>query len=206
MGSGESKLGDRPFFYKQGPGDAPSEVQTKAGVVVKREDIPAAPAVATPAPARQEMPRAPAPVAEPRTPSPTLAQASPRAPAAARGSQPSADDLVGRYTQATPYGDLLFVSGQIAIDLRSGSFDDGQDVGAQTRRVLENIRAILESNRLTMANVVFTTVYLTNINSLSLLDRVYHGFFKGVPPARTVVEVAHLPRGALVEISLIAGR
>ena len=204
MGSGESKLGDRPFFYKQGPGDAPSDVQTKAGVVVKREDISAAPAVAKPAPTRQEIPQAPAPVVERRPLPPTIAQAAPRAPSTASGS--AAGDFLGRYTQATPYGDMLFVSGQIAIDLRSGSFDDGQDVEAQTRRVLENIRAILESNRLTMANVVLTTVYLANINNLSAMDRVYHGFFKGVPPARTVVEVTHLPRGALVEISVIAGR
>ena len=115
-------------------------------------------------------------------------------------------DLFSRYTQATRYGDLLFVSGQIAIDQASGTFDASRGIEAQTRQVLQNIRTILESNRLTMANVVYATVYLSNISQFASMDSVYHGFFKGTPPARAVVEVGHLPRGALVEISVIAGR
>ncbi|MGH7488711.1 MAG: RidA family protein, partial [bacterium] len=107
---------------------------------------------------------------------------------------------------ATRYGDLLFVSGQIAIDPRSGAFEAARPVELQTRQVLENIRTVLESNRLTMANVVATTVYLSKISAFSAMDEVYHDFFKGTPPARTVVEVSNLPRGALVEISAIAGR
>ena len=77
---------------------------------------------------------------------------------------------------------------------------------AQTRGALENVRTILESHRLTMANVVSTTVYLSRMANLSQMDGVYREFFKGAPPARSVVEVSNLPRGALVEISVIAGR
>ncbi len=117
-----------------------------------------------------------------------------------------AAEPLGGYTQASRYGDLLFISGQIGNDVRTGAFNAGQDIDAQTRQAMENLRAILENNRLTMANVVSVTVYLASINQLASVDRVYHGFFKGTPPARTVVEVAHLPRGALVEISAIAGR
>ena len=139
-----------------------------------------------------------------------IAQAAPAprpAPSVAPGSTAAAaDDAFSRYTQATRYGDLLFVSGQIAIDPRTGDFDSRQNVEAQTRRVLENVRAVLEANRLTMANVVSVTVYLSRISNLSPMDSVYHDFFKGTPPARTVVEVSNLPRGALVEVSVIAGR
>ena len=117
-----------------------------------------------------------------------------------------ASDLFSRYTQATRYGDLLFVSGQIAIDHASGAFDAHQDIEAQTLRTLQNVRLILESNRLTMANVVSVTVYLSNISHFAAMDAVYQGFFKSTPPARAVVEVGHLPRGALVEISVIAGK
>jgi 2-iminobutanoate/2-iminopropanoate deaminase len=118
----------------------------------------------------------------------------------------AADDAFGRYTQATRYGDMLFVSGQIALDARTGDFDMKQNVETQTRRALENVRAVLEANRLTMANVVSATVYLAKISHLSAMDGVYHDFFKGTPPSRTVVEVSNLPRGALVEVSVIAGR
>ena len=134
-----------------------------------------------------------------------MAQAAPRARASSAASA-AAGDLFSRYTQATRYGDLLFVSGQIAIDQASGAFDASQSIEAQTRQTLHNIRAILEANRLTMANVVYATVYLSSISRFAGMDKVYHGFFKGTPPARAVVEVGHLPRGALVEIAVIAGR
>ncbi len=217
-------LGGRPFVYKQGPGDAASSVEEKAGVVYKREDEPErasggaqptqaarvqAPVAAHEAavmPAREAAPVvATAPSEAPRT---AMAQAAPRA-ASSSGAMASADassDLFNRYTQATRYGDLLFVSGQIAIDQASGAFDPTQSIEAQTHLALQNIRLILESNHLTMANVVYATVYLSSISQFRSMDAVYHGFFKGTPPARAVVEVGHLPRGALVEITVIAGR
>jgi 2-iminobutanoate/2-iminopropanoate deaminase len=192
-------------LYKQGPGDPPSTIETKAGIVSKRAPESAS-AVVAPAPAREVAPVAVAPLPERVAPKPILAQAAPVAPSSAPRSDPASTDLFNRYTQATRYGDLLFVSGQIAVDRRTGAFNGDLDIEAQTRQVLENIRAILESNGLTMANVVSTTVFLANITQFTAMDGAYHGFFKSTPPSRTVVEVSHLPRGALVEISLIAGR
>ena len=218
--SGVTTAGGRPLIYKQGPGDAPSSIKEKAGVVVKRDAPPestssstassttasSSASTASPMPAREAAPAARTP--EPAAPrSSVVAQAAPRAPAETSSAAiAAAGDLFNRYTQATRYGDLLFVSGQIAIDQASGAFDASQSIEAQTRRVLQNIRAILEANRLTMANVVYATVYLSNIGYFAGMDKVYHGFFKGTPPARAVVEVGHLPRGALVEIAVIAGR
>jgi 2-iminobutanoate/2-iminopropanoate deaminase len=115
-------------------------------------------------------------------------------------------DFLNRYTQATRYGDLLFVSGQIAIDPNTGAFDSRQRLETQAAQALGNIRAILEANHLTLANVVFVTVYLKDISDLPTLDLVYHNLFKATPPARSVVQIQNLPRGASIEISAIAGR
>ena len=100
----------------------------------------------------------------------------------------------------------MFISGQIPLDLRTNTLYDGPSIEEQTRVVMENIRLILESNRLTMANVVATTVYLKNVNDLRAMNTVYDGYFKGAPPARTVVEVNKLPRGVALQISAVAGR
>lgn len=189
---GDPAIGGRPLLYKNATSD---EVEVKAGVVRKRADIDEERAAARTAPQPQ-----PARRDHPPT---TVAAAQPQA----RGAAASPDtDFFNRYTQASRYGDLLFVSGQIAVDPRNGNFDASQDVDAQTRRVLENIQSILEANRLTMANVVSTTVYIASISRLAAMDAVYHDYFRGAPPARTVVEVSNLPRGALVEISVVAGR
>ena len=189
-GVGDTTVGGRPLIYKNSPGD---EVETRAGVARKVDNTaePAPRPVPAQPPARRES-------------APVIAQARPAArPSAAAAPE---GDFAARYTQASRYGDLLFVSGQIANDPRTGAFDSTQDIDAQTRRVLENVRAVLEANRLTMANVVSVTVCITNISRLSGMDAAYHEFFRGDPPARTVVEVSHLPRGALVEISVVAGR
>ena len=190
-GMGETTMGGRPLIYKNAPAD---EVEMRAGIPRKVDPNAEAAAPVRPAPAA-----APQPV--PRR-SESVAQARPAASAA---PSPALGDFAARYTQASRYGDLLFVSGQIGNDLGSGNFNGG-DIQAQTRRALENVQAVLEANRLTMANIVSTTVYLTNISNLSAMDAVYHDFFRGNPPARTVVEVSNLPRGALVEISVVAGR
>ena len=186
-GMGETTMGGRPLVYKNAPAD---EVEIKAGIPRKVD-----PAAEAAAPAR------PAPAPAPRR-AENVAQARPAPSAPA----PAVGEFAARYTQASRYGDLLFVSGQIANDLRTGNFDSTQDIEQQTRRALDNVRTILEANGLTMANIVSTTVYLTGISRLSPMDSVYHEFFRGNPPARTVVEVSNLPRGALVEISVVAGR
>ena len=188
-GLGDTSVGGRPLIYKNAPAD---EVETKAGIVRKADaSEPAArPAAPQPAPRRES--------------APVIAQAQPAArsgPAA-----PPEGEFAARYTQASRYGDLLFLSGQIGNDPRTGAFEATQDIETQTRRALENVRAILEANRLTTANIVSVTVYITNISRLSPMDAAYHEFFRGNPPARTVVEVANLPRGALVEFTVVAGR
>lgn len=126
-----------------------------------------------------------------------------RTPAA--GGVPAPVSTLGGYTQATRYGDLLFVSGQIGIDHGSNQMR-GTNIQDQTRQVMENLRAILESHRLTMANVVSATVYLKDIKDFGAMDEVYETYFRSNLPSRSVVEVSQLPRGALVEISVIAGR
>ena len=131
------------------------------------------------------------------------AQAAPAAQGATAAPTAAAP---GGYTQAARYGDLLFISGQIAIDPKTGAFDGDASIEVQTQRALDNVRAILESNRLTMANLVSVTVYLSSIGNLNAMDRAYQPYFRQSLPARSVVEVAKLPRGALVEISAIAGR
>ena len=152
-------------------------------------------------PAPKEEARAPAP-----RPKPAVAQAEPAAPARSSATAaPVSSGPPGAYTQATRYGDLLFVSGQIGLDPRTNQMA-GEKMEDQTRQVMENVRAILESHRLTMANVVSVTIYLKEMNQFRAMDDVYETFFKGALPARTVVEVNRLPRGALVEVSVVAGR
>lgn len=152
--------------------------------------------------------RAPAPAAQPRS-TPTQAQANATGatrPASSGGiATPAPSPALGGYTQASRYGDLLFVSGQIAVDPATNQMK-GANVAEQTRAVMENIRAILEAHRLTMANVVSTTVYLRELQDFRAMDEAYEGFFRGNLPSRSVVQVARLPRDALVEISVIAGR
>lgn len=204
-GLGDMKIGDRPLFYKNQPGDSQETIDNRAGVIGKKREAPP-----TPPPTAQPLPPAaggppPAQVAS-RGDTPggvrerpaTVAQAAPSAQASAAA--------LGGYTQAARYGDLLFISGQIALDGRTGSFDQNASIEVQTQRVLDNVRAILESNQLTMANIVSVTVYLSSLTNLNAMDRAYQAYFRQSLPARSVVEVAKLPRGALVEISAIAGR
>jgi 2-iminobutanoate/2-iminopropanoate deaminase len=112
---------------------------------------------------------------------------------------------IGPYSQAVKSGNLLFLSGQIAIDPRTNQFVAGS-VEEQTRRVLENLKAVLAANGMTLEHVVSTTIFLTDMNDFSKVNAVYGKFFTDKPPARATVQVAGLPRGALVEISAIAAR
>jgi 2-iminobutanoate/2-iminopropanoate deaminase len=150
-------------------------------------------------PAPKEEARAPAPKPKPAA----IAQSEPARPAAAPAAVSSAP--AGVYTQSTRYGDLLFVAGQIGMDPRTNQMA-GDKVEDQTRQTMENVRAILEANRLTMANVVSVTVYVKDLAQFRAMDDIYETFFKGALPARSVVEVSRLPRGALVEVSVVAGR
>ena len=110
---------------------------------------------------------------------------------------------VGPYNHAVRVGDLLFCSGQIPLDPASGTLVAG-DIKAQAERVLENIKVILEDQKLTFANVVKSTVFLTSMADFAGMNEVYARYFIADFPARSTVQVAALPKGAIVEIEVIA--
>ncbi len=110
---------------------------------------------------------------------------------------------IGPYEQAIAINGLLFTSGQIALDPATGKLIEG-DISAQTRRVLENLQAVLEAGGSSMDHVVKATIYLTNLSDFSKMNEVYAEYLGHVKPARSTVGVASLPRGASVEIDLVA--
>jgi 2-iminobutanoate/2-iminopropanoate deaminase len=110
---------------------------------------------------------------------------------------------VGPYNHAVHIGSLLFCAGQIPIDPATGNLVAG-DIKVQTTRVLENVNAILEDQKLTFANVVKSTVFMTNLADFAGMNEVYAKYFTADFPARSTVQVAALPKGASVEIEVIA--
>ncbi len=110
---------------------------------------------------------------------------------------------VGPYNHGVRVGDLLFCAGQIPLDPATGNLVSG-GIQAQTERVLENIKAILEDQKLTLANVVKSTVFLTNLADFTGMNEVYARYFTADFPARSTIQVAALPKGASVEIEVIA--
>jgi len=114
-----------------------------------------------------------------------------------------APKALGPYSQAIQAGNLLFLSGQIPIDPATGDLVKG-DIADKTRRVLENIKAVLESQRLGMEDVVKSTVFLKNIDDFARFNEVYATYFRSAPPARSTVEVSRMARDADIEIEMIA--
>jgi 2-iminobutanoate/2-iminopropanoate deaminase len=110
---------------------------------------------------------------------------------------------VGPYNHAVRVGDLLFCAGQIPLDPATGQIVVG-DIRPQTERVLENIRLIFEDQGLGFKNVVKTTVFLTSLADFAAMNEVYARYFTAEHPARSTVQVVALPRGAAVEIEVIA--
>jgi 2-iminobutanoate/2-iminopropanoate deaminase len=110
---------------------------------------------------------------------------------------------IGPYSQAVRTGRFLFCSGQIPLEPKSGQIVTG-DIAAQTRRVLDNIAAILRAEGMTFDSIVKTTIFLTNLDDLQTVNEIYGSYFKQDPPARSTVQVSALPRGANVEIEMIA--
>jgi len=110
---------------------------------------------------------------------------------------------IGPYSQAVIAGNLIFTAGQIPIDPTTNQVVQG-DIKEQTRRVLENLRAILEAVGSTFDDVVKVTIYMRDLNEFSAMNEVYSEYFKNSPPARTTVEVSRLPRDVKIEIDLIA--
>lgn len=114
-----------------------------------------------------------------------------------------APKAIGPYSQAVKANGFVFTSGQIALDPASGNLVDG-DFSAQARRVFENLKAVLTEAKSDFSRVVKATVYLTDLADFQSLNSIYAEYFGDHKPARTTVGVAQLPRGAKVEIDLIA--
>lgn len=114
-----------------------------------------------------------------------------------------APQAIGPYSQAIKAGGFVFVSGQVAFDPPTGKLVPG-DVTAQTERVLKNVEAILNAAGTRLESVVRCTVFLKNMNDFAAMNEVYGRFWKSTPPSRTTVEVARLPKEALIEIDVIA--
>jgi 2-iminobutanoate/2-iminopropanoate deaminase len=115
-----------------------------------------------------------------------------------RGPKP-----IGPYSQAIKANGFLFLSGQVALDPKTGEMT-GSDIRQQTERVLENVKGILEAAASNLHHVVKTTVFLKDMNEFSAMNEVYGRYFTAAPPARSTVQVARLPKDALVEIEVIA--
>ncbi len=118
-------------------------------------------------------------------------------------STSNAPAAIGPYSQAIRCGQFLYTSGQIALDPSTGAMI-GEDVQAQTHRVLQNLQAVLASAGSSLDDVVKTTVFLANMGDFPSMNAIYAAYFTGVTPARSTVAVAELPRHALVEIECVA--
>jgi 2-iminobutanoate/2-iminopropanoate deaminase len=115
-----------------------------------------------------------------------------------KGPQP-----IGPYSQAVKSNGFLFISGQVSLEPRSNEFVPG-DIRQQTERVMENIKGILEAGGVNLNHVVKTTVFLKDMSDFAAMNEVYAKSFAAAPPARSTVQVARLPKDALVEIEVIA--
>ena len=115
----------------------------------------------------------------------------------------TAPKAIGPYAQAVKANGMVYTAGQIPINPKTGDFVSG-DIAAQTRQVLENLKAVLEAGGSSLGKVVKATVFLRNMSDFAAMNEVYAEYLGTVKPARSTVAVAELPRGALVEIDLVA--
>ncbi len=115
-----------------------------------------------------------------------------------RGPKP-----IGPYSQAVKANGLLYLSGQVALDPKTNEMTGG-DIRQQTERVMENIKGILEAAGSNLHHVIKTTVFLKDMNEFPQMNEVYGRYFTAAPPARSTVQVARLPKDALVEIEVVA--
>ena len=114
-----------------------------------------------------------------------------------------APQAIGPYSQAVRVGQFVFLSGQIPLDPASGNIVEG-DITVQTRRVMENLGAVLRAAGASHSDVVKTTIFLADLGHFSKMNEVYGAFFTSEPPARATVQVGALPRSVLIEIDMIA--
>jgi 2-iminobutanoate/2-iminopropanoate deaminase len=120
-------------------------------------------------------------------------------------STDNAPAAIGPYSQAVQYDDFLFVSGQIAFDPATGELVEG-DIEVQTKRVLENVKAIIEAAGMKLENVVKCSCFLSNMGDFVRFNSVYESYFGESAPARETVEVSRLPKDVQVEVSAICGK
>jgi len=114
----------------------------------------------------------------------------------------NAPEAIGPYSQAVKSGNLLFVSGQVPVNPATGKIAD--DIKAQTRQALDNLKAVLAAGGATMANVMKTTVFMKNLDDFTVMNDIYKEYFSKDPPARSTIEVSRIPRGSSIEIEAIA--
>ena len=112
---------------------------------------------------------------------------------------------IGPYNQAVQYGNMLFISGQIALDPKSGNLVL-DDISTETTLVMKNLEAILHEAGMNFTNILKTTIFLMDMGQFAKVNEVYGSYFTADPPARETVQVAGLPKGVNVEISMIAGK
>ncbi len=112
---------------------------------------------------------------------------------------------IGPYSQAVQFGNLLFISGQVALDHASGEVVQG-DIKAETHKVMQNLQAILTEAGMDFSHVIKTSIFLMDMKQFALVNEAYGSYFSENPPARETIQVSGLPRNVNVEISMIAGK
>lgn len=117
-------------------------------------------------------------------------------------STTKAPSAIGPYSQGVKVGNMIYTSGQIPVNPETGELE--MDIKKATKRSMENIKAILEEAGTTLENIIKTTIFLKDMNDFALVNEVYASFFKENPPSRSCVEVARLPKDAVIEIEAIA--
>jgi 2-iminobutanoate/2-iminopropanoate deaminase len=133
-------------------------------------------------------------IAQAQTPSPTVVATR------------DAPEAIGPYSQAIRVGNTLYLAGQIALDPATNQMIADRTIEAETRRVLDNLKAVVEAAGFRMSDIVSTTVFMTDLNEFGRMNTVYATYFPSSPPARATVQAARLPRDVKVEIAAIAAR
>lgn len=217
MPSISSALPNWPTSASDTPEETRRKREAEMAIYMTRKPEPPQPAAAPPAQARAATSSSVAPSVPPPAAagSPSsrkfevapelIANAPPRLGARDTAAPAAAVAPVAAAGSAR-YGDLLFISGQLPVDARGNPTPVDARFEDQARLTMENVRSVLESNRLSMANVVSMTVYLRDLNDIRAFDTLFASYFKGPQPARSIVEVSRLPSNARIEISAVAGR
>ncbi len=112
---------------------------------------------------------------------------------------------IGPYNQAVQFGNMLFISGQIALDPKTGNLVQ-DDIQAETTKVMDNLKAILEAAGMRFSDVIKTSIFLMDMGQFAKVNEVYGSYFADAAPARETVQVSGLPKGVNVEISMVAGK